>query len=664
MAVHKPNIPNASTTQATPNQQATAQVQPQSNPGTQVPPVSQGAPNMNPNVPPFTNQGQPGVTPNVQPGNPNQPSLNQPVIRDWLNLSGSMGYAINVSPNGTSLVQLSKAIREHIDDNIAPDFGIDFIEVDKDSIDNLAVSVIIVTAKVQTEVGVCIGNYTYLIESSIEPFPSRYENINGKQIEVSPVTGDAYDQNMRSVIDGILQKRYPGCVYGDGSASVIPRGFVISPESIRALVVNAIMGCRLSILKTHKDFVGLNIAEVNQHTAKLSTSLQFAHITEQDIMGTPVRADIILLTTASSTTNNNNTYIPQQTKPITRATGYIDLLFVDDGLYTGNNNNLNFAMYQNQMNGATPIYQANLVLTSLNNYSVQSLDGVLLALLNASFVRENDNWLSALMPVKGNEMHDIGNIGYDISVANDGNFVKMKTTPDTFTVNELIAVYKQFFRPGLAISIDVPFAGPGTWEIAPFGVAAAGGPKSVDARLAIRRAANNLTNGLFDRYYRGDNSLVTSPNNIIDLGYYESKEGKKDIRDLDYLAVAGSAGKRDRGNIATYTESFNSTKFSTSERLFYRKAIATQVLGNVTLTGRAIRVDFEAAFISALLEAAVACGYSVIPQHQAFDSAAYRRDGANYINNAVLGSGPSGIFRQVGFANNMNNNGFWQYPAF
>ena len=93
-----------------------------------------------------------------------------------------------------------------------------------------------------------------------------------------------------------------------------------------------------------------------------------------------------MTTIATSNQNQNNILnIPLQSIT-TRATGYIDLLINDvSGFLTGN---INPYFQAQQYGGQTPVLQANLILTQLVNAQLQTLPGTLLALVNATAIRE------------------------------------------------------------------------------------------------------------------------------------------------------------------------------------------------------------------------------------------------------------------------------------
>lgn len=593
------------------------------------------------------------VDPQTNPNNQDQTNAmagafgmdnNQPVeITDWLSIG--MPYHINVSPNGLALTQFQKSMQEYWDNNLSPELTVEMLPVDRQSQSNLAVSVLIIAVRPSKDDKAPVAYHALLIESSVEPFPPKYENVNGRQVEVLQLTSDAYDYTMQQVLAKVVAARYPqASAHISADAEVIPRGYDLTNEqNIRMTTGNAIIACGAALAYTNQNFKDLNLDRIHKGRSKLSETVRFGKNVEIDQAGVPVRADIIMQTDASPINQSQNTFTVPESRTITRSTGYIDLLYMDASQNYGP---MPWST-PNAWGGQTPVYQANLVLTSLVNYKMQTTAGILQALVNTSFIRENNLWVQALMPnpnVK-NDMHDIGNIGYDISIRRDQKYEKINTSPDQFNPAFMGALIQQWFYPGIAISLDIPVCGASSWYLKVFAEAATG---KANARKHIQESADILTNGAFSKIYAsigGQGHFVTAPDNIIFLGYYESKEGRRDIRDLDYLAVCGMLGKRDRGDIATYTDSYNSG-YALSSRLHHRRALIQSCLNNVTFTGHAVRVNFEAEFIKALLMAVAECGYHVQPQQQ-FNDVNYQRGTATWINGSVLTGDSSGIFRSM-----------------
>nr|DAK33024.1 MAG TPA: hypothetical protein [Caudoviricetes sp.] len=571
----------------------------------------------------------------------------------WTSVGSLNPYPVNASPTSVSLTQFEKALKEFWDENISPSVKISTLAVDKGTETNLAVSVLLIIVRPNDSETAPVAYHAFLLESSMEGgIPPRMVNIGGRQVEVLQLVSDTYDQAMMNVLAKVVQSRFPKAEkWYSADAEVIPRHFDLTREdNLRNITVNAIAACGQQLTIASPVFCDLNVARARRD-ATLTQTTQFGTATELDQSGLPVRSDIIMTTIATSNQNQNNILnIPLQSIT-TRATGYIDLLINDvSGFLTGN---INPYFQAQQYGGQTPVLQANLILTQLVNAQLQTLPGTLLALVNATAIREDDRWLYGLMPPAGvkDNMHDIGYLGYDIPLMTNQQgqpeFGKFPTTPDKFDINQLFALYKRFFHPGIAISLDIPECGALTWQYKIIASAAVGRP---EAMQMLRNAAMTLTNGNFDKYYQqahGTGQFVFANNDSIFLGTYQSKDGIRDIRDFDYLAICGLGGKKDRREIVSWTDTFNGVG-PLEDRLNQRRTILGSYLRDVNYTGRALRVNFENAFINALVQGVAECGYHVTPQMPYMENINYQRANAGYITGAVLQSQASGIFRNVG----------------
>lgn len=627
----------------------------------------QAAPQVNNQTPPFGNT-QAGAQSTNQNANAMENALqfDQSGQFDWTNLNQEMIYQVNVSPNAMSLSQFDKAMREWWDQNISPDLNIDMFSIDRNSDPNLAVSIMVIVARPENKETAPIAYHTLLIENSIDVLPKRIVNVNNRPIEILQLTSDVYDGFMMKQIENHVRIRFPkASVFLDADAEVIPRHFDLTKEeNIRNVTSNAVLACRSVLVGINPEFKDVNLQNARRNTSTLNQTTQFrrAHEQLQDQTGFPVRSDIVIETTASPTQVPNN-YNLQNHTPLTTVTGYVDLLYLDvNNFFTQNQ-----YWAQQQQSNITPVYQSNFVITGMMNHKMQTLAGTLLALVNATNIRENNSFLTTFMPSDDNkdDMHDIGNIGFDVPIVSDEKgpvYGKLPTTPDKFTMNELAILYTRFFHPGLAFSLDIPECGPTSWMYKVIASAAKG---NVSAAAELRRAANILTNGNFDRHYHdvnGTGKMVFSNDNTIFLGYYETKDGRRrDIRDLDYLAVCGLLGKKGRDEIRVYTDSYNGA-YSLDERVAYRRTLITTNFSKVVFTGRAYRVTFEDAFLYALIKGSLDCSYHVTPQQYTSGFTAYQRANATYINGAVLNTSTSGIFRNAGGIN--TNSGDFYYGRF
>jgi hypothetical protein len=261
-------------------------------------------------------------------------------------------------------------------------------------------------------------------------------------------------------------------------------------------------------------------------------------------------------------------------------------------------------------------------------------------------------------------MHDIGAVNIEANIYNEpsgvGSFID--TTLDTFAIKDLASLIAQTIRPGLMISMDVESCGAQSWYTSVFQSAAAGNRSAMDA---IYAAAQNLTAGQFGQKFPSTASIFANQGEMVHLGYYEDAQGvKRDLRDIDYLAVMNMS--KDPETIKTWSDTFNQTSISIVERLAIRKRLISNIVQRAEFTGYATRVTFTVEFITALTAACQAAGLMMrIDTSMTGNSFVADRGVAGFAQNALLTFGGSGIFsgsqipNAAGFNNSMSGFNRW-----
>jgi hypothetical protein len=165
------------------------------------------------------------------------------------------------------------------------------------------------------------------------------------------------------------------------------------------------------------------------------------------------------------------------------------------------------------------------------------------------------------------------------------------------------------FKPNIIVSMDVPDAGPQTWYSRIF---AAGARGNVAALRKIVQAANQLTNGAFPSNYDFNNIFIDTGNRVH-LGYYFNKDGqKRDIREIDYVAVANIYGEKDKQKIVDWSDTFTRTSVDLNIRLAERKKMIEMITdGHCVFTGFGERVTFSGPFLETLVSSIVSAGLHV-----------------------------------------------------
>lgn len=502
-----------------------------------------------------------------------------------------------------------------------PTVAVDLLVIDNaNEIAHFSCVIVVLGDKAQPTLG--RAAHTLIIEDTGEPVTPRSENLNGKTIELVRVSGDAYDDRLKAMVADRVRAAFPNVDILEAYAEVVPRGFDFSDRAaIRQLALNAGMACASELEVRKPNFHDLNLAN-HVHDSKLLVNLSFTKTQIQNAVGRPIRADVGISFSAQSTARaaagvNQSLNSDDRASTVSRATGFIDLIYAPAAPQQASL----YGAYANQTQPAygapqivpTQLYSPRLVLTSLESQFASTIPSQLLSLITAEAVAADGNWMQAFRttPHSGKRvpMHDIGAVGIESPSPGQQFGTRIDTNADSFRDEHLGQLVAAFIRPGLVISVDVPECDAETWYLNVFSAGAAG---STGALEAIYAAADQLTNNEFRKLFSPGSPIFTDAGNRVHLGYYIDENGvKRDIRDIDYLAVGNMNGDRDPKSIRDWSDTFVNGRYSLLERLHERKRIIQGLLPSAEITGFAHRVTFRHDFLNALAQAAKNAGLAM-----------------------------------------------------
>lgn len=572
------------------------------------------------------------------------------------NMGGMNRSAMGRNPTSEALAKLVKAVTNVYAENADKSFEMQVLPVDMNSNNSLSVSIAIVALRDKQQPNLGVAFHTLIIAGSIDEPAPRFENIGGVNTEIVRVVGEAYDKTMIEVIRETVARAYGTQIpLYDADAEVVPRSFDVNdPQLVWGLASNAAFACSQE-LETHSaEFQDLNLAFV-ERDSNLNVRISYANQQVFDAVGQPKRADVEIGFSAAP--SNQGQQQVERTSSVSNIRGFLDLTW----------NPVN--QQQNQGGWAQPVqsfqrYAARFVMTALESTQLLTIPAQLLALVPALSLRENNQWVQAFRngghTVDGIDLHDIGGVGIEVNFENNPSGVgsRIDTKADSFKPEHLHKLVASTVQPGLIVSLDVPECGSETWYNGVFAAAAAGNPR---ANQAIIDAANQLTNGEFSKFFQGGRVAIDEDNRIH-LGHYADRSGvRRDIRDIDYLAVLNMVGEKDLQVVRDWSDSFVKTGYPLALRLNGRKRILTNLVNDVKITGFARRVTFEADFLDALAKAVLSCGLQIRTIAPYADLGGFERATGDYLRSAMMGSGSTGVFNQGGgFGSNAGagNRGF------
>jgi len=484
-------------------------------------------------------------------------------------------------------------------------------------------------------------------------------NINGQNVAVPRPASDAYDERYKKTISAIMAREFRTIdekKIFDADAEVIPSGYAYKEdEQVRRTLYNALKALA-SILNAETNTTAADFTLV-QNGAKftVNTRVNVRQPNSVDSVGNPVRSDVNIEFVEVQAQQGNtprdqiqSLHGGEQTQHLFTVRGFLDLIWNPENPAIGNQS-FAFMAPQNQ-NQTSRVYQPRFVITGTDAARMPTLPSQLLQLASTLALTYQHAWISQLMPQKSNklDLHDIGAIGYEVLPLHNQAPDAFKTREETFDQQQLGKLINAFLYPDLWVSMDIEECGPETWSNSVFAAAAQGNGQ---ANKFITAAADYLTGGLFSKIYKGSGQAVVSDQNRIHNGYYHDTNGvKRDIREVDYLAMLNKDGKNDIGNVKGYSDTFLRVEYPLEQRLDARLKYIHRVLGDsVVLTGFSRRVTFENEFLNSLLTAVVQCGLVMRAQTPMQDINVAPRATAAFINqNAALSS-------QNGFRNSFSN---------
>lgn len=565
--------------------------------------------------------------------------------RSWMSLSPIAGLSRNATSE--TLTKASNAITEALKGlTLADGFVLEIVKVDNAVVSNLRLSSLAVVARYADKNGKAIAYHTLLLEGSAEPLQPKVLNNNGQQLAVDQFSCDVYDPAYLTAVDQILSRGYAGLERFTASGTVVPRTFNWDDVvAVRTLIVNAGLAAASSLVTSTPGFQDISLAEFDR-TSGLQTTVAFQQPETSDFVGLPVRTDFTVRLSAVAIGAQDQTTLNNQEREVTlaEAGGFIDLSWAPA------------APVQGYMGVAQPTqkFVARAITTHLINLGSTTIASQLLAVIGVAQLTEGQAWVPYYLPrhsvgKSGVDLKDIGAINIEANLENNpsGFGTAIDTKAADFNNAKLGQLLFATVRPGIALAVDVSVCGTDTWYNEVFSAAASAHPSAVSAQRAILRAADRLTNGVFSTKYTTDESPVFQGEDVILAGYYIDEDGvKKDLRELDYLAVMNLAGKDPRVG-QDWTDTFTQGSYSLEKRLDARKRMIQQLLPSAVFTGRVLRVTFNPKFIEALVSSAAAAGLQMRTINAAANMEFQNNRGqASWASNGLMSAQSSGLFAQ------------------
>ncbi len=503
------------------------------------------------------------------------------------------------------------------------------IEIERENNPMLTFSCIVVAGVLRNAPQVGVAYHILVIENTGNALRPLIKNINNQQVSVMIVASEAIEEVLLTLVmkkldeTTFLDDKIPGkAVLGKNLTKLLTDGTVVGrtfdPDStiqIFRLARNTSLALATELDSNEAEFEDINLATADIDS-RLNINIGFQTAPTIDDVGSPIRSDLLVSFISSSQQAVADGALNRGNRDVnvSEINGFIDLMWspvAAPGVF-----NAFQQAYGQPVQTPTQKYAARLVITNmLSNFSY-TLSSVLLSLYTTLALQTNNNWIQYFRPQHTNDvdLRDIGALGIEANFDNNANGVgtRIDTKSESFTLQALGRLITTLIHPGLVISMDVSDMGPQSWYMSVFSAASAGNQMAINR---ILNAANNLTNGNFARHWEkvSNPMLFLDSDPTILLGYYTDQKGQlRDIRDIDYLAVANLVGDRDPMAIKDWSDTFARSDLPWELRMDARMKMINSLTGEkATFTGKATRSTFNPEFMAAFSHGILDCGLSL-----------------------------------------------------
>ncbi len=480
--------------------------------------------------------------------------------------------------------------------------------------------------------------FVLILEATNDPITTVNRTLaQGGNVEITRLSSDAADNALYDRVKEVLKTKFPDHQISGVDSCIIPRDFDVKDDgAVRQVAYMAALACGNELAIDAPGFEDLRIRGLTQ-TAKRSLNLliNYGRILRTDAVSHPTRSDVrcILKDTPPMRVNDLQVNTPERSTYLAEVNGFMDVMYVG-----GNDVN----PYLPNQSIKVDNYAARFVITDIDRLPGYTIGSMLLAISTVSILATENYWMLAFRPQSSSrdqlDITDIGALGYEIDFTRNPETAhkKIDTKSEGFNSQMLASYLSSILKPGLIVSLDVPDAAPQTWYTRIF---AAAERNVVNAVRRIIDSATYLTDGNFPANY-DVNNIFADVGNRIHMGYYYNKDGqKRDIREIDYLAVANFYGENDRQKIVDWSDTFTRHNIPIEIRLAERKKMIQAMTDNhVEFTGYATRVTFSSHFLDELVKSIKNAGLTanMVPPLSTENFNAVRT-GINYAGAAFMG---------------------------
>lgn len=536
------------------------------------------------------------------------------IMQDEMNAGQSAGQASGTIGFGGGLSLMNSAVGDkqlahfvEIFREMYQNTNVKVAVVDQSTYPNMAYSNVIV----YRAVGGKVYFFTILMESTgAAPYTAAQIVDEVTQMQRGSVVNifmpsDAIDEQLESAVKDMITKQLNGNVTAfipvDGI--VVPSSEVVD-ESIRdigALAYNAIL-VQTAIESGETKDISIADAKHQIPSGQLTIATRTTQQTVVDMVGNAKRTDFSAVLSVIDRQQRRVVMTPNARTgdiKVTEVTGFIDAL----------PETVTIPVQFGQPQQLTSLHP-HIILNNIKP-SQPTLGYALISIITGRLMAQPDMWAGVLMPNSRSAENQVGALNVVTNAEQNQNGVGdiLDLTSKELTHQDVLKVVTaDMFKLDPIYSIDVEIYGPNYYTESSF--VAANSPDPEQSAAAIRAINENaawMTGGLF----KDSGSPFIGEGVPMPSGYwFDSNGNKRDIADVDYAFVANRTNG-DPEMMRRYLISTLPYSQTNQDPFVERCAILSELIGNVTITGKVIRHTFRTEWIEKLWEAANAAGFHV-----------------------------------------------------
>lgn len=530
---------------------------------------------------------------------------------DFMDLLGSGSALIAPRSNGEVLAKVATALTETIKRNYGGTMPKDWFIITLDHTTNGGPASIVSVAAMRRGTN---GNMVFVTNLILEaakvnlaPTTQTYQN---RTLQITTTLGQVFDNECWETVRRRIadQLGVEAKIVTEVSTIIMPKDYDL--ENADSLTRLAYLSTVASAIAANGGTgIKMNLADVTKDPKQqFVTRCDFTGHQKQDMLGRPVRADLVVGSYLTTSSGQNSSYKNEQ--QLVELAAFVELNYAGP-LPVAQQPGLNPVM-------GTQIYAPEIVITNTSSVFFDfDIARALFCLVNAGALEKGGVWARAFLPRPGANkkgsinLRDIGGIGYELEAAGGK---AIQTGRDVFTTEDLGQLLMTYFHQSPAISLDIDINGPMNWVMNEFLQAGLG---DSGAQQRIIAAANQMTNNAFTRHYQG-NGQIAQVRHLIAAGTYVNEDNEvRSLDDIDYLAALNLFGSIDKSAFQAWAKTFEDPNMGDMERLSERENLLRSRLSGVEIHAYKRRVTFDKKFLAALEAAFVECGYRPAPDNVA-----------------------------------------------